>query len=279
MTTVETNKTCDTVEVNREALQPGEGNPRGVEKPGGIFSFGGAPSTPIAAEIPGGFFSGASSGEECGVGFQPAQNQSLAVDGQAGSLPYEEAEELLQRLAAPVPWNRGGRPTVLTPEIREQICKLISVGLSRRQVGAYLNIDPTTITHAAARDEEFARELQRADELVAVPAMISLVAASRKNWRAALTLLNRKKNPATLTPEEKKQKHQERLEQVRLKSEIARLKKRMCVDEARAHIAYCKALDEKEAAEGRAKEPAENERRRHWSFVFNRVKRMKHWAP
>ncbi|MFN0017290.1 MAG: hypothetical protein ACKVP0_03460 [Pirellulaceae bacterium] len=182
--------------------------------------------------------------------------------GQAGSLPHEEAEELLQRLAAPVPWNRGGRPTVLTPEIREQICKLISVGLSRRQVGAYLNIDPTTITHAAARDEEFARELQRADELVAVPAMISLVAASRKNWRAALTLLNRKKNPATLTPEEKQQRHQERLEQVRLKSEITKLKKRMSVDEVRDYVAYCTELDEKKAAENRAKEPAKSERRR-----------------
>ena len=63
MTKVEQNKTCDTVEVNRETLQAGEGNPRGAEKPGGIFSFGGAPSTPFAAEKPGGFFSGPSSGE------------------------------------------------------------------------------------------------------------------------------------------------------------------------------------------------------------------------
>ncbi len=98
-----------------------------------------------------------------------------------------------------------------------------------------------------------------ADELVAVPAMVSLVAASRKNWRAALTLLNRKPNTATLSPEEKQQRHQERLEQVRRKSEIARLEKRMRVQEAREHIAYCKALDEMEAAERRAQEPAESE--------------------
>jgi hypothetical protein len=259
MTTSEKTMKCDHQEVDSDTLPAGDINPRGVEKPGGFFSLGGAPSPGLAAEKPGGFFSGPPSGEECGVGFEPAQNNGLAAMGQAGSLPHEEPEELLQRLAAPVPWKRGGRPTVLTPEVREQVCKLLSVGLSRRQVGAYLNIDPTTITHASARDEEFARELQRAEELAAVPAMVSLVAASRKNWRAALTLLNRKPNPATLSAEEKQQRHQERLEQVRRKSEITRLQKRMSVVEARDHIAFCKALDEQAAAERRAQEPVESE--------------------
>ncbi|MBC7851998.1 MAG: hypothetical protein IAF94_01040 [Pirellulaceae bacterium] len=244
MTTSEKNMKCNQQEVNNDTLQAGEGNPRGVEKPGGFFSLGGAPIPGLAAEKPGGFFSGPPSGEET--------RNSLAIVA-------EEPEELLQRLTAPVPWKRGGRPTVLTPDVRDQVCKLLSVGLSRRQVGAYLNIDPTTITHAAARDEEFARELQRAEELTSVPAMVSLVAASRKNWRAALTLLNRKPNPATMSAEEKKQRHQDRLEQVRRKSEIARLEQRMRVEAAREHIAHCKALDEQEAAERRAKEPAESE--------------------
>ncbi|MGI8980126.1 MAG: hypothetical protein ACR2FY_12955 [Pirellulaceae bacterium] len=255
MTTSEKNMKCNQQEVNNDTLQAGDGNPRGVEKPGGIFSLGGAPIPGLAAEKPGGFFSGPPSGEE-----EAGDGVGRSFRGENPSRPpTEEPEELLQRLSAPVPWKRGGRPTVLTPEVREQVCKLLSVGLSRRQVGAYLNIDPTTITHAATRDEEFARELQRAEELTAVPAMVSLVAASRKNWRAALTLLNRKPNPATMSVEEKKQRHQERLEQVRRKSEIARLQQRMRVEAAREHIAHCKALDEQEAAERRAKEPAESE--------------------
>jgi hypothetical protein len=160
---------CDQNQTQELTPLAGEENPRGVEKPEGFFRLGGAPSDPIAAEKPGGFFSGPSSGGEGGAGFQPAQNNDLEAMRQAGSLPHEECEELLEKLAAPVPWKKGGRPTVLTPKVREEICKLLSVGLSRRQVGAYLKIDPTTITHAAERDAEFAREIQQAEDLVQVP--------------------------------------------------------------------------------------------------------------
>ena len=89
MTTSEQNRKCDQQEANNEALPPGEGNPRGVEKPGGFFSLSGAPMPRLAAEKPGGFFSGPPSGEECGVGVEPAQNKGLAAIGQAGSLPHE----------------------------------------------------------------------------------------------------------------------------------------------------------------------------------------------
>ena len=52
-------KTNNTVEVIADKLNliPGEAIPPGAEKPRGLFSFGGAPSTPFAAEKPGGFFS------------------------------------------------------------------------------------------------------------------------------------------------------------------------------------------------------------------------------
>ena len=133
MKTVEQNNISGTVEVNRDALPAGDGNPRGAEKPQGFFSEYGAPCTPCAAEKPGGFFSGHPSGEagESGVGFQPVQNQNLVVAedgvgkgfrGENSSRPLtDEPEELLEKLASPVPWNRRGRPKVLTPEIREQI--------------------------------------------------------------------------------------------------------------------------------------------------------------
>ena len=261
MTHSEEDRTCGKKEVDADALQAGEENPRGVEKPGGFFSLGGAPVPGLAAEKPGGFFSGPSSGEDGGVGFQPAPNNDLAVTGQAGSLPHEP-EELLQKLAAPVPWKRGGRPTVLTPEVREQVCKLLSVGLSRRQAGAYLNIDPTTITHAAARDEEFARELERAQDLAQVPAMMSLLAASRKDWRAALSLLNRKQSAAPLSAEEKRQKHQERLEAVRKKSEITRLQSLMFYEEFWEKQARSEASEARKHADLANQKRVEQETRR-----------------
>jgi hypothetical protein len=104
-------RTCDQNEVDGATLLTGEENPRGVEKPGGFFSLCGAPCTGLAAEKPGGFFSGPPSGGDGGAGFQPAQNEYLVVAGQAGSLPHEEPEKLLQKLAAPVRWKRGGRPS------------------------------------------------------------------------------------------------------------------------------------------------------------------------
>jgi hypothetical protein len=162
-------------------------------------------------------------------------------------------------LAAPIPWKKGGRPTVLTPSVREEICKLLSVGLSRRQVGAYLKIDPTTITHAAERDAEFAREIQQAEDLVQVPAMVSLVAASRKNWRAALSLLNRKR---PLSEEEQKQRQQERLAAVRRKREVIRLDKLLELEAGREQYLRGQAIQEQDAAAERARQQAEMEQRK-----------------
>ncbi|MGI8981727.1 MAG: hypothetical protein ACR2FY_21060 [Pirellulaceae bacterium] len=256
---------CDQNQTQELTPLAGEENPRGAEKPGGFFSLGGAPSDPLAAEKPGGFFSGPTSGGEAdGSGPDaeraPGREQSL---GQAGSLPHaghpEECEELLEKLAAPVPWKKGGRPTVLTPHVREEICKLLSVGLSRRQVGAYLKIDPTTITHAAERDAEFAREIQQAEDLVQVPAMVSLVAASRKNWRAALSLLNRKR---PLSEEEKKQRHQERLAAVRRKREVSRLDKLLELEAGRERYLRGKAIEAHDAAAENARQQAEMEQRK-----------------
>ena len=49
---------CDQNQTQELTPLAGEESPRGVEKPGGIFSFGGAPCTLCGAEKPGGFFSG-----------------------------------------------------------------------------------------------------------------------------------------------------------------------------------------------------------------------------
>ena len=57
MTILETAANCRSNRDERAAHRAGDNYPRGVEKPGGFFSFGGAPWTPFAAEKPGGFFS------------------------------------------------------------------------------------------------------------------------------------------------------------------------------------------------------------------------------
>ena len=80
MTTSEKNRKCDQQEVNNDTLHAGEGNPRGVEKPGGFFSLGGAPIPGLAAEKPGGFFSGPPSGEE-EAGAAKERNRGEGNDG------------------------------------------------------------------------------------------------------------------------------------------------------------------------------------------------------
>jgi hypothetical protein len=96
--------------------------------------------------------------------------------------------------------------------------------MSRRQAGAYLDIDPTTITHAAKRDPEFAQNLKRAEELGSVQPLMTLMAASRRNWRAAAWLVkHRKEVPKTLTPEEQEERHQERLQAARRDAELTSL--------------------------------------------------------
>jgi len=55
-------------------------------------------------------------------------------EGQLGTLPQ------------PVLAAGRGRPKAVTPQIQEQLCLLLSVGLSRRQAAAYLGIDHTTVS-------------------------------------------------------------------------------------------------------------------------------------
>src|SRR5690606_3736014 len=99
--------------------------------------------------------------------------------------------ELLPELPRPVPMSRGGRPTVVTPAIKEQLCLLLSLGLSRRQAAAYLDISHTTIANLAERDPDFALGLERAEDLKVAEALIFVAAESRRNWRAAAWLIER----------------------------------------------------------------------------------------
>ena len=147
--------------------------------------------------------------------------------------------------------------------MKKEICKLLSIGLSRRQAASWLDIDHSTISHMAARDEDFARSITRAEELASVQPMMVMAAASRKNWRAAAWMLthNLKRQPV-LTEEEKNQKVEERIAETRRNMEYQR---RVAILEEEAKEAERERKREKEAAWDRAmlaKERAERQERR-----------------
>ena len=126
------------------------------------------------------------------------------------------AEEAVPGLPPPAPFKQHRGVRVLTPEVQENLCMLLSVGLSRRQAAARLDFDPSTISHAAARDEQFSAWLRRTEEMAATEPMVCLIAASRKNWRAALTLMqHRRQHQPASSPQEKEERLQERLADAR----------------------------------------------------------------
>ncbi len=128
----------------------------------------------------------------------------------------------LTKLPQPVLAAGRGRPKAVTPQLQEQLCLLLSVGLSRRQAAAYLGIDHTTLSHTAARDTEFSSDLKHAEEIAAGRPLLAIFGASRKNWRAAVWLVeHRRLHPPALTPEEKAERHKEALEDARRQGEVA----------------------------------------------------------
>lgn len=216
----------------------------GVEKLGGLFNTIDDPRVGGTVEKPGGLF-----------------NTSLCEA--PAEAPQEEEPAYIPRVFSPGPYSRGGRPKVLTPPVKEELCKLLSIGLSRRQAAAWLDIDHSTISHLAAKDEDFARSIARAEELASVQPMMVLAAAARKNWRAAAWMLkNRGQSPRLLTEEEKDQQVEVNLAQKRRDIEYQR---RLKIMEEEARDGERERKRAKEAAWDRAmeaKERTEREERR-----------------
>lgn len=130
------------------------------------------------------------------------------------------ADEVLPELPQIAPLIRRRGPRVLTPEVVENFCRFLSVGLSRRQAAARLDIDPTTVSKAAKEDPELAALLQRAEDVAAGDPLLCLIAASRKSWRAALSLIKHRKSsyePRVIV--DKEADLRERLEDKRLELE------------------------------------------------------------
>jgi hypothetical protein len=184
--------------------------------------------------------------------------------------PATTLAELIPELPGLVPMGRGGRPTVMTPAIKEQLCLLLSLGLSRRQAAAYLDISHTTIGRLAESDPDFARGLERAEDLKVAEALLFVAAESRRNWRAAAWLIERApKLRAPKTPEERAAAQALRLERIKNQSECLVLS--ASLEEEREAARKDRALQRKQAElardlardrELRAKEKAAREARR-----------------
>ena len=148
---------------------------------------------------------------------------------------------------APLIRRRG--PRVLTPDTLGEFCRLLSVGLSRRQAAARLDIDHSTVSKAAKEDPELAALLLRSEDIAAGDPVLCLIAASRKSWRAAVRLIEHRKS--TYEPRvivDKEADLRERLEDKRLTLEY-QFQAEALEDEYR----------DKEAARQEAKKEAEEE--------------------
>ena len=216
----------------------------GVEKPEGLFNTFDDPRAGGSVEKPGGVF-----------------NTSLCEA--PAETPQDEEPAYIPRVYSPGPYSRGGRPKVLTSEIKEELCKLLSIGLSRRQAASWLDIDHSTISHMATRDEDFARSITRAEELADVQPRMVMAAAARKNWRAAAWMLTHNlKRPPVLTEEEKDQLVDVRVANTRREMEYQRRVKIMEEEAREAERERKRAKNEAWDRAMLAKERAEREERR-----------------
>jgi len=94
-----------------------------------------------------------------------------------------------------------GRPTSLTPDVREKILMALGLGNYRKDAAEFAGIDPRSLQRWLARGKrdpegeygEFAREVAAAESRAKIAAMGCVNKAARDgDWRAATWMLERK---------------------------------------------------------------------------------------
>src|SRR5205823_14949391 len=102
---------------------------------------------------------------------------------------------------------RRGRPLVLDDLLKGRILGLMSYGLSFRQAAAQLGVHHGTILNAMKRDEQFAQQVSEARLDAISQPLLTVIQASRTNWRAAAWLAkflnDRRASSYEVTPEER----------------------------------------------------------------------------
>jgi hypothetical protein len=110
--------------------------------------------------------------------------------------------------AVPVRPVRRGRPVKLDDLAKGRLLGLMSLGLSFRQAAAQLGVHHVTLLNMMKRDEEFSQQVSEARLDAISQPLLTVVQASRTNWRAAAWLAKfleeRRVNSLETTPEERK---------------------------------------------------------------------------
>ena len=143
--------------------------------------------------------------QECG---QPA----LEVVQPAGIIRHEAAESgeqspAVHALEIPARPLRRGRKSALDDVAKGRLLGLMSYGLSFRQAAAQLGVHHQTLLNLMKRDEEFSQQVAEARLDAISQPLLTVVQASRKNWRAAAWLAkflnDRRTSGYESTPEER----------------------------------------------------------------------------
>ncbi len=87
--------------------------------------------------------------------------------------------------------KKPGRPRVLDDSKREQVCALVSAGVSLRKSAEYVGCSHSTLCREARRDKEFHQQLRKAKGMTQLAPLEAMRQAAQSNWRAAAWMLER----------------------------------------------------------------------------------------
>jgi hypothetical protein len=151
------------------------------------------------------------------LSLSPHSDVALAASNSTGIIHHERQNPGEKLPAEPPDPNaipakpiRRGRPIKLDDLAKGKLLGLMSYGLSFRQAAAQLGVHHVTLLNALKRDEEFAQQVSEARLNAISQPLLTVIQASRTNWRAAAWLAkflhDRRTSTYETTPEERELK-------------------------------------------------------------------------
>ena len=136
----------------------------------------------------------------------PGPNADVASAAPPGEVASAVADAL-GKLEIPTRPLRRGRPPALDDVAKGRLLGLMSYGLSFRQAASQLGVHHVTLLNLLKRDEQFAQQVAEARLDAISQPLLTVVQASRTNWRAAAWLAKyldaRRISSYEQTPEER----------------------------------------------------------------------------
>jgi hypothetical protein len=142
---------------------------------------------------------------------EASRTQLVAIEAgiihHGAQTPGDKSDEPLDLQQIPARAVRRGRPPMLDERAKGRLLGLMSHGLSFRQAAAQLGVHHVTLLNLMKRDEEFSQQVSEARLDAISQPLLTVVQASRKNWRAAAWLAkflnDRRTSGYESTPEER----------------------------------------------------------------------------